>query len=356
MRGFAAGAAMKLLEEDTTVIQPLPADLSPCTVLVVDDDEVIREQLVALISDAGYDVRVAKSGAEALASFDTEPCRIVLCDWEMPDMDGVALCRNIRGRKLAQYTFVLMLSARRTKRDVVAGFTAGADDYLIKGAPPEELLARLAVGRRITGLEHALRATIHENRRLAFTHSLTGAYNRRFLMKHLPREYERSRRHQRSLGVLVCDLDHFKLVNDGYGHAVGDAVLLEVTRRMTAALRSSDWVVRAGGEEFVIVLPETDLEGTSVVAEKIRAEIAAHPVTSGKLSVSMTLSIGYSAVETEEELEHYGFDELLATADSRLYSAKLGGRNCCHGSVTTSPKLRLQGATSRAAKLSLLEP
>jgi two-component system cell cycle response regulator len=368
MRGFAAGAAMKLLEEDTTVIQPIPADFTPCTVLVVDDDELIREQLVALISDAGYDVRIAKSGAEALAIFDAEPCRIVLSDWEMPDMDGVALCRNIRGRKLANYTYVLMLTVRRTKRDVVAGLTAGADDYVVKGAPPEELLARLAVGRRITGLEHTLRATNLENRRLAFTDSLTGAYNRRFLMKHLPREYERSRRHQRSLGVLVCDLDHFKLVNDGYGHAAGDAVLLEVTRRMTAALRSSDWVVRAGGEEFVIVLPETDLEGTSVVAEKVRAEIAAHPVTSGKLSVPVTLSVGYSAVESEEELERYGFDELLATADSRLYSAKLGGRNCCHGSVVTrsgstadsadgtSPKLRLQGAMSRAAKLSLLEP
>jgi two-component system, cell cycle response regulator len=356
---------MKLLEEDTTVIQPLPADLSPCTVLVVDDDELVREQLVALISAAGYDVRVAKSGAEALALFDSIPCRIVLSDWEMPDMDGVALCRNIRSRRLANYTYVLLLTVRRTKRDVVAGLSAGADDYVVKGAPPEELLARLAVGRRITGLEHSLRASSLENRRLAFTDSLTGAYNRRFLMKHLPREFERSRRHQRALGVLVCDLDHFKLVNDGYGHAAGDAVLQEVARRMTAALRSSDWVVRAGGEEFVIVLPETDLDGAAVVAEKMRAEIAAHPVTSGKLSVPVTLSVGYSAVATEDELERSGFDELLRTADARLYDAKVGGRNRCHGSVvsrtgaatdSTTSKLRLQGAMSRAARLSLLEP
>jgi len=356
---------MKLLEEETTVIQPLLTDASPCSVLVVDDDELAREELVALISDAGYDVRVAKSGAEALASFDQEPSRIVLSDWEMPDMDGVALCRNLRGRRLPSYTYVLMHTVRRTKRDVVAGLSAGADDYVVKGAPPEELLARLAVGRRITGLEHSLRASSLENRRLAFTDSLTGAYNRRFLMKHLPREYERSRRHQHALAVLVCDLDHFKLVNDGYGHAAGDAVLQDVTRRVTDALRSSDWVVLAGGEEFVVVLPETDLEGAGIVAEKLRAEIAAHPVTLESLSVPITISVGYSAVATDEELERFSFDELLRTADSRLYEAKVDGRNRCKGSgVTrsgsqpedTAPKLRLQGAMSRAAKLSLLEP
>jgi two-component system cell cycle response regulator len=356
---------MKLLEEETTVIQPLLADISPCSVLVVDDDDILREELVALISQAGYDVRVAKSGAEALAVFDKEPCRIVLSDWEMPDMDGVALCRNIRSRRLPSYTYVLMLTVRRTKRDVVAGLTAGADDYVVKGAPPEELLARLAVGRRITGLEHSLRASSLENRRLAFTDSLTGAYNRRFLMKPLPREYERSRRHQHPLAVLVCDLDHFKLVNDGYGHAAGDTVLQEITRRMTDALRSSDWVVRAGGEEFVVVLPETDLDGAAIVAEKLRGEVAAHPVTSGSLSVPITISVGYSAVATDEELERFSFDELLRTADSRLYEAKAEGRNRCKGSgVTrsgtmpdeTAPKLRLQGAMSRAAKLSLLEP
>jgi two-component system, cell cycle response regulator len=356
---------MKLLEEETTVIQPLMSDMSPCSVLVVDDDVLVREELVALIGQAGYEVRVASSGTEALAVFDKDPCRIVLSDWEMPDMDGVALCRNIRSRRLPSYTYVLMLTVRRTKRDVVAGLSAGADDYVVKGAPPEELLARLAVGRRITGLEHSLRASSLENRRLAFTDSLTGAYNRRFLMKHLPREYERSRRHQHPLAVLVCDLDHFKLVNDGYGHAAGDSVLQDVTRRMTDTLRSSDWVVRAGGEEFVVVLPETDLAGAAIVADKLRAEIAAHPVTAGTLTVPITISVGYSAVATDEELERFSFDELLRTADSRLYEAKVEGRNRCKGSVVTrsgaqsddtAPKLRLQGAMGRAAKLSLLEP
>jgi diguanylate cyclase (GGDEF)-like protein len=134
---------------------------------------------------------------------------------------------------------------------------------------------------------------------------------------------------------------------------------------MTDTLRSSDWVVRAGGEEFVVVLPETDLAGASIVADKLRAEIAAHPVTSGTLGVPITISVGYSAVATDEELERFSFDELLRTADLRLYEAKVEGRNRCKGSGVvrsgaqpedTAPKLRLQGAMGRAAKLSLLEP
>lgn len=215
---------------------------------------------------------------------------------------------------------------------------------------------------------HAIETTRADNHRLealAQTDPLTQLVNRRALTITLVTEMERVRRYNAPLAMLLVDLDHFKLINDGYGHAAGDLVLQEITRRMTDTLRSSDWVVRAGGEEFVVVLPETDLDGASVVAEKLRSEVAAHPVTSGELSVPITISVGYSAVATDEELERFSFDELLRTADSRLYEAKLDGRNRCKGSgVTrsgalsedTAPKLRLQGAMSRAAKLSLLEP
>lgn len=353
---------MKLLDDSTTTIQPIPKGLDACSVLIVDDDELVREQLASLVSSAGYRVRTAASGEDALRAFDAEPARILLSDWEMPDMDGVALCRNIRARELTGYTFILLLTVRRSKRDVISGLAAGADDYVVKGAPPEELLARLNVGRRITGLEHSLRATSLENRRLAFTDGLTGAYNRRFLMKHLPREYERCRRYGHPLSLLACDLDRFKLINDGYGHETGDAVLQEFVRRAGEGLRGSDWIARMGGEEFVVVLPETDYAGAAIVAERIRASTAAKSLTVGGQTFLFTVSVGYSAAESDNELERFSFDDLLRTADAKLYEAKQGGRNKAVGGIVyrngAKPEVpfeqRFTQAMGRASKLTLV--
>src|SRR3569833_878133 len=151
-----------------------------CSVFVVVVDELVREQLGALLTSAGYSVQLAASGEEALKSFDTEPCRIVISDWMMPDMDGVALCRNIRARQENDYVYMLMLTARHGKRNVVTGLVAGADDFFVKGASSEELLARLNVGRRITSLERSLRAANRENRIIAFTDSITKIGNKFF--------------------------------------------------------------------------------------------------------------------------------------------------------------------------------
>jgi diguanylate cyclase (GGDEF)-like protein len=350
---------MSRFDDTQTIAQPLPE--LPCTVLLADDDDILREQLAALISDAGYIVRTASSGEEALREFDREPTRIVISDWEMPDMDGIALCRNIRSRKSPGYTFVLLLTVRRNKRDVIAGLGAGADDYIVKGASAEELLARLNVGRRITGLEHSLRASNLENRKLAFTDSLTGAYNRRFLTKHLPREFERCRRYEHPLSVLTCDLDRFKLVNDGYGHETGDEVLRLFCQRATHELRASDWIARSGGEEFVVVLPETDLAGAQVVAEKIRNAMAAKKVVSGANSFLTTVSIGYSSAETAEDLNTFTHEELVRTADVKMYEAKAAGRNQSRGAhvvrdPNAAPTRRpLTASIGKAVKLSLVE-
>jgi diguanylate cyclase (GGDEF)-like protein len=346
--------------DETTTITQLPAE-QPCTVLLADDDEILREQLAALISDAGYIVRTASSGEEALREFDRDPTRIVISDWEMPDMDGIALCRNIRSRKSAGYTFLLLLTVRRNKRDVVAGLGAGADDYIVKGASAEELLARLNVGRRITGLEHSLRASNLENRKLAFTDPLTSAYNRRFLMKHLPREYDRCRRYGHPLSLLVCDLDRFKLINDGYGHETGDEVLRLFCQRATHELRSSDWIARTGGEEFVIVLPETDHAGAQVVAEKIRNAMASKQIVSGANNFLATVSVGYSTAETPDDFNTFSHDELVRTADVKVYEAKAAGRNAVRGAPVTrdpnAPPVRkaLNASIGKAFKLSLVE-
>jgi two-component system cell cycle response regulator len=350
---------MSLFEDTATILQPMPE--MPCTVLLADDDEILREQLAALISDAGYVVRTATSGEEALREYDRDPARIVISDWEMPDMDGIALCRNLRARKSPGYTFVLLLTVRRNKRDVIAGLGAGADDYIVKGASAEEILARLNVGRRITGLEHSLRASNLENRKLAFTDALTGVYNRRFLMKHLPKEFERCRRYEHPLSVLVCDLDRFKLINDGYGHEIGDSVLRLFCQRASHELRASDWVARTGGEEFVIVLPETDHEGAKIVAEKIRSAMAAKQVSVGSSSFATTVSIGYSSVDTAADLKTFTYDELVRTADAKMYEAKSAGRNTSRGALVMrdpnapAPVRKLTGMIGKAVKLSLVD-
>jgi two-component system cell cycle response regulator len=256
------------------------------------------------------------------------PCRIVVTDWHMPNMDGLALCRGLRSRVSGPYVYLLLLTVRNAKCDVLTGLGAGADDYIVKGATPEEILARLEVGRRITRLEHSLRASNQENRRLSVTDALTGLRNRRYLMKYLPRELERSRGHQRPLAILSCDIDKFKAINDEFGHEAGDQVLQAFAGRLTSCIREPiDWIARTGGEEFVIVLPETDLIGASRVAEKVRAALAGQSITTQAGVLAVTVSIGATALESALESETVSLGELLRAADSCLYISKKLGRN-----------------------------
>lgn len=312
---------------DTTITQRLVSE-QPCRVLIVDDDELVRTQLRTLLKLARYDVHTASSGEEALHLLSQKHCHIVITDWEMPAMDGLALCRAIRLQDDEHYTYVMILTVHSDKRDLLIGLGAGADDYLVKGATAEELLARVEVGRRITRLEHSLRVSGEENRRLSVTDPLTGARNRRFLMKYLPRELERSRRYLRPLAVLSCDIDSFKRINDTFGHEAGDEVLQAFVTRSTNCLRESiDWVARAGGEEFVVVLPETNLSGASTAAEKLRHALADQPVATRCGMLNVTVSIGVTALETQHELSSISVAELLRAADQCLYVSKNLGRD-----------------------------
>jgi two-component system, cell cycle response regulator len=299
-----------------------------CPVLIVDDDELVVASLAALLSRADYDVYRADSAEAALRILSVVPCRMVITDWQMPDMDGLALCRCLRSRTNGSYIYILLLSIRKSKQDTLAGLAAGADDYIVKGAPPEEILARANVGRRITLLEHSLRISNRENRRLSVTDSLTGVRNRRYLMKYLPREIARSRRHQHPLAVLSCDVDRFKQVNDQFGHEAGDEVLRELALRFTSCIReATDWIARMGGEEFMIVLPETNLSGASCVAEKVRSTVSAHPFATRSGPLAVTVSIGATALETLVDFEAVSLTELLRTADRCLYTSKNLGRD-----------------------------
>jgi diguanylate cyclase (GGDEF)-like protein len=243
-------------------------------------------------------------------------------------MDGIALCKAVRNMQLDGYVYALLLTARDAKEHIIAGLEAGADDYLVKPVHEAELIARLNAGRRILALEHSLRVANQRNRILSITDALTGAYNRRYLMEQLPREFERCRRYAFPLSVLMCDLDHFKQVNDQRGHAAGDDVLQQFACRAQKLIRTnSDWIARYGGEEFLIVLPETGHDDGVLVAEKIRSIVASTPFATRAGDAQVTASFGIASTGANGPDLSLSVETLIRMADDSLYKSKLLGRN-----------------------------
>jgi two-component system cell cycle response regulator len=312
---------------DTTIVQQLVPQWQ-CRVLVVDDDEIVRAQLKRMLEAARYEVQVAACGEEALQILDSSQCQIVLTDWQMPGMDGLDLCRKVRLQHVEGYVYVMLLTVREGKQDMLLSMAAGADDYIVKGSSSEEILARLEVARRITHLEYSLRLSNRVNRRLSVTDPLTTAHNRRYLMKYLPRELARAQRYNRPLSLLSCDIDGFKQVNDRLGHAAGDQVLQEFVRRAAGCIREkSDWLARSGGDEFIVVMPETDTKGATCVARKLRKVLLDPSLTVHGQALNVTVSIGVTSLETCTELTNTTAAELLRSADRGLYRSKQSGKD-----------------------------
>jgi diguanylate cyclase (GGDEF)-like protein len=311
-----------------TQIQPALFGVSP-RVLVVDDDEIAAAHTRELIAAAGYEVATAHSGEAALAELRREFAPIVILDRNMPGMGGIELCRAIRdGTHYPGYVYIVLCTAHDAEADIVAGLAAGADDYVSKRASGAQLVARLATARRILELEHSLKHAIEERRRMAMSDALTGAFNRRYFMSHLRRELKRARRSAGELSLLVFDIDHFKHINDRYGHAAGDAVLVEFARRVQQHLpRESDWNARLGGEEFAVVLPETSLAGAGVVAERIRTLVAQSPIRTAAGAIEVTVSVGVSGLAVFKERAEATVEHLLRRADDCLYFSKRHGRD-----------------------------
>jgi two-component system, cell cycle response regulator len=304
----------------------------PSTILLAEDDPVTRMLMTRFLKKAGYEVDAVANGSEALDKMTLRYYPMLVTDWEMPEMDGIALCKAVRNMRLDGYVYALLLTARDSKEHIIAGLEAGADDYLIKPVHEPELIARLNAGRRILNLEHSLRVANQRNRILSITDALTGTYNRRYLMEQLPRELERCRRYAYPLSVLMCDIDHFKQINDDGGHAAGDDVLQQFAARAQKSIRSnSDWVSRYGGEEFLIVLPETAHDGALAVAEKIRTLVSATPFATRVGDAKITASFGVASTGPNGPDISLKVDAMIKAADECLYRSKQAGRDRISG-------------------------
>lgn len=296
-------------------------------ILVADDDPVSRLLMQRILSKFGYEVVLAEDGRQAVQILSqSDAPRLALIDWMMPELDGISVCRQIRlQHRDSSYVYIILLTSKHSSEDLVAGLEAGADDYLTKPCQTAELRARLHTGQRILLLEDRLVKAREEMRYTATHDALTSIWNRGAILSLARGELQRAARENRSTAFLLCDVDHFKNVNDSYGHLVGDRVLEEAARRLKNEIREYDAVGRYGGEEFLIILSNCDQASLASRAEALRRSIADAPLIVEDLVLPLTISIGGTAfrksgVEVPLEL-------ILTEADTALYRAKMQGRN-----------------------------
>lgn len=296
-------------------------------VLIAEDEAVTRRLLEASLAKWGYLTVSTDNGDDAWAAIEggKHDIGIAILDLVMPGLGGLEVCRKIRRRTDADYIYVILLTAHGGTESTIEGLAAGADDYIVKPFESVELQLRIKAGVRIVELERAL---LQANRVLkieAQTDGLTRLLNHVAALRRLEEETSRARREGKSLAVLMADIDHFKQVNDTYGHAAGDKVLAELAQRMARACRDYDIIGRYGGEEFIIVLPDSDLNGGTLIAERIRHAVASEPFSSKDEQIQVTVSIG---VASESPADGRPLAELLLkAADDALYEAKRLGRN-----------------------------
>ena len=293
--------------------------------LIAEDDPVSRTILETRLAQWRYDaVSVADGEAAARVLASDDPPRLVVLDWMMPGKDGVELCREIRARDREPYTYVILLTAKGERSDIIAGLDAGADDYITKPFDAQELRVRLRAGRRILELQDQLIRAREELRERATHDPLTGLLNRGAILEFLKREHARSERDETPLAIVMADLDHFKSINDRYGHAVGDQVLTQVAQAMGRSIRRYDGLGRYGGEEFLLVLPGAPLQGALHQAERMRKRIGSERLLTVAGELGVTASLGVAWWNPEEPT---AIEALLRAADEALYEAKRNGRS-----------------------------
>ncbi|MDQ0118694.1 diguanylate cyclase [Pseudarthrobacter sp902506025] len=294
-------------------------------VLVADDDPGSLLVARAAVERAGHDCLTAEDGDQAWALYLEYQPEVVVTDWMMPGMDGLALCRAIRSREEDLYTYVVLLTSQGSRDDVLAGLEAGADDYVTKPLDPFVLHARLLVARRITSLHADLAHYRRVLSRQARTDPLTGLHNRLKLSEDLEQLHLRSQRYGEQFSLAMCDVDNFKSYNDIYGHQEGDLALRAVAAALLGSTRKSDGVYRFGGEEFLLVLPQQSPVRAKALMERVLDAVRDLAIAhAGDPSGQLRLSAGMSSFS----VDHPGdANALLGEADAALYAAKAAGRN-----------------------------
>jgi len=296
-------------------------------ILIADDEMVGRRVLAKQLESWGHEVLIAKDGQEAFELFQKHNARMVITDWMMPNLDGPGLCAKIRESEAGSENlcFVILLTSKDSSVDLAWGMEAGANDFITKPFHHLELKARLANGERILSLQSELQRQKDEAERLASTDALTQLMNRRAMLDTMRLDEDRMRRERRPLGMIMVDIDHFKAVNDNYGHAVGDLVLKGAAECYSSAIRGGDYVGRWGGEEFLIALPGADIIQCAEVAERCRQQLAKMCFTTDQgQALQVTASFGTASAEGADRPELL---DLVEQADRALYWAKDSGRD-----------------------------
>ncbi len=294
-------------------------------ILIADDSELSRRLLERTLGGWGYDIQLATDGKEAWEFLDVDhPPALAILDWMMPGYSGPELCAMVRKKAAEPYTYIILLTSRGEKDDVVAGMDSGADDYLTKPFDKHELQVRLRAGTRIVDLQEQLLATREAMRIQATRDYLTQINNRSAILDILDREIGRSERQGTPIGVALADLDHFKSINDSFGHLAGDLALKEAVARMQLGMRTYDSIGRYGGEEFLVVLPGAGEEMCGALADRMRESVRETPVSlGGDSSIDLSCSIGC----TSSQGRQFTAQQMIHSADEALYRAKRGGRN-----------------------------
>ena len=292
-------------------------------ILVVDD---IKENIALLtyeLEDEGHIVRAACNGKECIAAAAEHQPDLIFLDISMPVMDGMQTLHSLKSNSDTSEIPVIMVSANEDEEQIIRAMDNGAHDYVSKPFIYPILAARMRSALRIVEQRHALAEANANLAQLASQDPLTEVYNRRYFLRRANIEFNNLRRHGRSLGVVMIDADHFKQVNDQYGHAMGDQALLVICKICRHSLRAADFVGRLGGEEFVICCPETNIDEANQIAERIRQKVEDAEISSNGKQCRISISVGVTAIRDSDQ----SFDQILQRADKLLYEAKKNGRN-----------------------------